>query len=284
VVVLWSFSSVASGWLRSVATEASQRRIVASALLDEVRPPLGFRASVVSNLTDWNGDSDSEEFQRLVKAVRRIASCETAKVRGDRSHLMSAILRPAEARGGPDASGSAPTPAARPDKAPQSGNDDSNRPRTLFLCYRRGDTEDAAGRLCDRLVAVYGAGRVFIDIDSVPLGIDFVDHVTDQISKCSAVIVMIGKQWLTIKDKKRRRRLDNEDDLVRAEIAAALKQKIPVIPVVVQNASMPVADDLPDDMRLLARRNGIQLRPEQWREGVERLLKELDKVMGPASG
>ena len=52
-----------------------------------------------------------------------------------------------------------------------------------------------------------------MDIDSVPLGIDFVEHVTEQIGKCSAVIVMIVKQWHTIKDKKRRRRLDNEDDL-----------------------------------------------------------------------
>ena len=71
---------------------------------------------------------------------------------------------------------------------------------------------------------------------------------------------MIGKRWLTIKDRKRRRRLDSADDLVRAEIRAALQQKIPVIPVTVQNAAMPQTEDLPDDIRLLARRNGIQLR------------------------
>ena len=120
---------------------------------------------------------------------------------------------------------------------------------------------------------------MFIDIDSVPLGVDFVDHVSQQIAGCSAVLVMIGKQWLTIKDRKRRRRLDDADDLVRAEIRAALQQNVPVIPVVVQNADMPRGDDLPDDIRALARRNGIQLRPEQWKEGVDRLLKELDKVM-----
>jgi hypothetical protein len=59
----------------------------------------------------------------------------------------------------------------------------------------------------------------------VPLGIDFVDHVTEQIAKCSAVIVMIGKQWLTIKDKKRRRRIDNEDDHVRAEVRGGGRPK-----------------------------------------------------------
>ena len=92
----------------------------------------------------------------------------------------------------------------------------ANRARqvpSIFVCYRREDTQDAAGRLHDRLVDAYGPERVFMDIDSVPLGIDFVEHVAEQIGKCSAVIVMIGKQWHTIKDKKRRRRLDNEDDL-----------------------------------------------------------------------
>jgi hypothetical protein len=158
----------------------------------------------------------------------------------------------------------------------------ANRARevpSIFVCYRREDTQDAAGRLHDRLVDAYGPERVFMDIDSVPLGIDFVEHVAEQIGKCSAVIVMIGKQWHTIKDKKRRRRLDNEDDLVRAEIRAALQQKIPVIPVTVQNAAMPQAEDLPDDIRLLARRNGIQLDAARWRTDVERLIKELDQVM-----
>ena len=154
----------------------------------------------------------------------------------------------------------------------------------LFLCYRREDTEDAAGRLRDRLADAYGAARVFMDIDSVPLGIDFVEHVTEQIGKCSAVIVLIGKQWQTIKDKKRRRRLNNEGDLVRAEIRAALQQKIPVIPVTVQNAAMPHPEDLPDDIRLLARRNGIELSAIRWKTDVERLIKELDRVMKPSTG
>ena len=149
----------------------------------------------------------------------------------------------------------------------------------IFLCYRRDDTPDAAGRLHDRLVDAFGAERVFMDIDSMPLGIDFVDHVAEQIGRCKAVIVMIGKRWRTIKDKKRRRRLDNKDDPVRAEIRAALQQKIPVIPVTVQNAAMPSAEDLPDDIRLLARRNGIELNAIRWRTDVERLIKELDRVM-----
>jgi len=168
--------------------------------------------------------------------------------------------------------------AAKPTITPGAALTSIDR-QTLFLCYRREDTEDAAGRLHDRLTATFGQDRVFMDIDSVPLGIDFVDHVTEQIAKCSAVIVMIGKQWLTIKDKKRRRRLDFEDDLVRAEIRAALQQKIPVIPVTVQNAALPHADDLPDDIRPLVRRNGIELSATRWSTDVERLIKELERVL-----
>jgi hypothetical protein len=176
--------------------------------------------------------------------------------------------------------------AAKPDSQELSafaekypGIDTDEDARRLFICYRREDTQDAAGRLHDRLVAAFGCERVFMDIDSVPLGIDFVDHVTEQIGRCSAVIVMIGKQWRTIKDEKRRRRLDNDGDLVRAEIRAAMQRKIPVIPVTVQNAVMPQADDLPDDIRLLARRNGIELSATRWATDVERLIKELDRVM-----
>lgn len=99
----------------------------------------------------------------------------------------------------------------------------------------------------------------------------------------TAVVVMIGRQRLKIKDKSRRRRLDNEDDLVRAEIAAALQQTIPVIPVLVEDAKMPNAADLLDNIRLLARRTGMELSATRWKSDVERLIKELDRVMKPSS-
>ena len=100
----------------------------------------------------------------------------------------------------------------------------------VFVCYRREDTPDAAGRLQDKLIDTYGIDRVFMDIDSVPLGIDYVEHVQEQMGRCRAVIIMIGPRWLSILDKRGRRRLELEDDMVRAEVEAALQQKVPVIP------------------------------------------------------
>ena len=118
-----------------------------------------------------------------------------------------------------------------------------------------------------------------MDIDNVPLGVDFVEHVSKQLAGCAAVIVMIGRQWLSVSDKHGRQRLQVADDLVRVEIAAALDRKIPVIPVLVQDAEMPPTEELPENIRLLSRRNGIDLSGSAWKAGVDRLIKELDRVM-----
>jgi TIR domain len=149
--------------------------------------------------------------------------------------------------------------------------------RRLFVCYRRADTASEAGRLKDAIASAYGPQAVFIDIEGLRLGTDFVKAIEEQVATCAVVIVMIGRNWL--KATGRRRRLDDPADMVRAEIASALRQEIPVIPVLVQDAAMPAEKSLPEDVRQLARRTGIALRHDLWREGVERLLKELDLIM-----
>jgi len=243
LLVLWSEHSVRNELIKAEAHYARDRGVIVSAMLSQQHVPTTFRGESCADLTNWNGYAAGDGFTHLTRLVEsRLAA------------------RPHAAR----------TPGHAPEPSP-----------TIFLCYRREDTQDAAGRLHDRLVDAYGPERVFMDIDSVPLGIDFVDHVTEQISRCSAVIVMIGRQWLKLKDKRRRRRLDNDDDLVRIEIAAALKQKVPVIPVLVQDVAMPDPDHLPDNIRSLVRRNGIGLSATRWRTDVERLIKELDRLMKP---
>jgi TIR domain len=252
IIVLWSRHSIDSEMVVDEADAARVRKVLLPVLVEDVTPPFGFGQFQHVNLATWQGDINDPQFRALQEAMERIASRSASPQVRD-------VSQPA-----------LPRAPVRPS---------ADHVSSVFVCYRREDTQDAAGRLQDRLIERYGSGRVFMDIDSVPLGVDFVDHVSQQIAGCSAVLVMIGKQWLTIKDRKRRRRLDDADDLVRAEIRAALQQNVPVIPVVVQNADMPTTDDLPGDIRPLSRRNGIHLRPEQWRDGVERLLKELDKVM-----
>jgi hypothetical protein len=149
----------------------------------------------------------------------------------------------------------------------------------LFLCYRRDDAQDAADRLREALVKAYGSERVFMDIDSVPIGVNFVTYIAEQLQSCAAVLVMIGRNWTKIADHAGNRRLDDSDDHVRVEIATALKHKVPVIPLLVQDASMPRAKDLPEDIRPLAFQNGMALPRQFWGESVERLLKDLNPFM-----
>jgi TIR domain len=241
VVALLSRKSVSLPAFQEQVIAAEYRNTLLPLQIEDVVPPSMLRAKHITDLTAWSGHPNDLRFQGLLATIR---------IYVDRR------------------------PVHRSRKV-------ASRKQNAFICYRRGDAADAAGRLYDHLSAVYGSSRVCMDIESVPLGIDYVEHVGQQIGQSSVVIVMIGNQWLTINDKKRRRRLDSEDDLVRAEIRAALQQSIPVIPVVVQNAEMPVADDLPEDIRPLARRNGIELSATRWSANVERLLKELDKWMKP---
>src|SRR5437867_3178615 len=96
----------------------------------------------------------------------------------------------------------------------------------LFLSYRREDSADVTGRLHDRLSAHFGRDAVFMDIDSVPFGVDFRDHLHRWIASCDAVLVMIGDEWLN-------ERLADPADFVRIEVEAALARGIPVVPVLV---------------------------------------------------
>ena len=115
----------------------------------------------------------------------------------------------------------------------------------LFINYRREDTAPYAGRLYDRLTAHFGAGQVFIDIDQIEPGEDFVEAINAKVGACEVAIVSIGPDWLSVADASGKRRLDDTEDFVRMEILAALERKIRVIPVLVGGARMPTKQDLP---------------------------------------
>jgi hypothetical protein len=275
VVLLFSHAALNSEIILRDAAAAAGRKVLVGARLERAPMPLGWRYQKFVELTGWDGAADDERLPPLIARIEDVVSRQKEARLAASTSVPDWVAQPAVAAALLDNSLTPPAPVPGVDAAVTT----PAAPRTLFICYRREDTEDAAGRLKDHLAGAYSAERVFMDIDSIPLGIDFVDHVNAQIAQCSVVIVMIGRQWLSIRDKKRRRRLDDVNDMVRVEVAAALKQQIPVIPVVVQSASMPTADELPEDIRLLARRNGIRLQSEQWKDGVDRLLRELERYM-----
>jgi hypothetical protein len=149
----------------------------------------------------------------------------------------------------------------------------------IFINYRRDDSAGFAGRLHDRLVPYFGADKIFMDIDNIEPGEDFVDVINEELNSCSVFIVLIGQRWLITTEESGGRRLDNPDDFVRLEIATALQRKIRVIPVIVENASMPSSSELPDDLAPLARRQAVLLNHASFDSDVERFINYLDLIL-----
>ena len=144
----------------------------------------------------------------------------------------------------------------------------------VFISYRREDSEGQARALFRDLSETLGKSAVFMDVDSIALGRDFREVLQEHLASCDSMLVLIGTRWLTAGDNGERR-LDHPDDFVRQEIAAALKRKIPVTPVLVQGARIPDHSQLPDDLKELAYRNGFELSHTRWDSDVRELIQRL---------
>lgn len=147
--------------------------------------------------------------------------------------------------------------------------------RAIFISYRRDDTEGHAGRLFEDLRDRFGKSAVFMDVSGIEPGRDFRRVIEQQVASCGVLLAMIGKNWLTAVDADGKRRLDDAADFVRLETASALKRDIPVIPVLVHDAAMPRAEQLPDDLKELAFRNGVELTHARWSSDVQLLIDAL---------
>jgi hypothetical protein len=125
----------------------------------------------------------------------------------------------------------------------------------IFISYRRDDAAGEAGRLADHLQRRFGAARIFLDIETIEPGTDFVEVLRRSLSETAAVLVVVGRRWLDITDATGlRRRLDDPADFVRQEVEQALGRGVPVVPVLVQGATLPRAGDLPPSLAPLVTR------------------------------
>ena len=154
---------------------------------------------------------------------------------------------------------------------------------TIFLSYRRQDAAGHAGRLADSLIAAFGSQHVFMDIDAIRPGTDFVDVIDAALDRCDVLLAVIGAEWLDSRDAAGRRRLDDPEDFVRVEIGKALARDVRVVPVLVQGATMPRADELPDDLAPLARRQAFELSDTRWRHDADALVRALSEQPVPAA-
>src|SRR5262249_38127387 len=145
----------------------------------------------------------------------------------------------------------------------------------VFISYRRDDSAGYAGRVRDRLERELGRNLLFMDVDGIPLGTNFSKVLHEEVSKCGVLLAMIGPNWPDARDEHGNRRLDDPNDFVRIEIAAALQRNVPVIPVLLEGARIPKADELPEDLKELALRNGMEIRHASFQDDMNRLIRGL---------
>jgi hypothetical protein len=151
--------------------------------------------------------------------------------------------------------------------------------KNIFISYRRQDSRDVAGRMCDRLLRHYQQKEIFWDIDDISPGQDFRARVRQEIGRTSIVLAMIGPHWLQCRSAAGARRIDEPDDMVRTEIEIALERGREIVPVLVNDAHMPLAAELPASIRALAGRSAFRLRPDpDFHRDMDRLVERIEAI------
>lgn len=158
---------------------------------------------------------------------------------------------------------------------------------SIFISYRRADSMAYTGRIYDRLVNAFGAHHVFKDVEDIPPGEDFRSVLDKALTKADVVLIIMGPQWLMITDDGGKRRLNDPTDFVRIEVETALKRNdVLVIPVLVNNATMPSAEALPAALKDLAFRNSVVVRNDpDFNPDINHLITAIEKrLKGERSG
>jgi hypothetical protein len=153
----------------------------------------------------------------------------------------------------------------------------------ILISYRRADTAFLATTLDEKLAARFGRENVFMDVDSIPAGRDFREHLNGVVASCDVVLAVIDERWLDALDEAGRRRLDLPTDWVRLELETALRRGIPVIPLLVAGAGIPPRDRLPEPLRGLAYRQALALRSgKDFRHDVDMIACEIERTCAVA--
>jgi formylglycine-generating enzyme required for sulfatase activity len=154
----------------------------------------------------------------------------------------------------------------------------------IFISYRRADSKYVVDRIRDRLIAAYGGEAVFRDIESIQLGQNFSHVLNEATSTCNVMLVVIGPQWAGITDVRGNKRLFDPQDFTRIEVETGLSHnEILVIPVLVMNAMMPSATEIPESLHDLLFRNAISIRNDPDFNGdMLRLMEGINRLIGPA--
>ena len=229
---------------------------------------------VIDLIRDWTGRREGRtvkfkgkgiEFEGSPEELQRLLDSLEAK------HFFQET-QPAEKESGAESNAEA---SSVPEGQTPTRKKSSRSPK-VFISYRRADSADVTGRIYDRLMRHFGESAIFKDVESIPLGIDFKEHLEKAVGKCKICLVVIGDKWLDATDSSQNQRLQDPRDFVRIEVETALNRNIPVIPLLVRGAAMPTEETLPPSLGKLAYRNAIPIRPDpDFHRDMDRLIEAI---------
>jgi hypothetical protein len=148
----------------------------------------------------------------------------------------------------------------------------------IFVSYRRDDGAAEAGRIADRLRLHYGQESVFLDVDSIGAGRDFLGTIQSNLAASDVLLAVIGNHWLDLAcPGSSRRRIDDPEDYVRLELSLALQRRVAIFPLLINDANMPLPGELPTELRALAYRQAIRITFTSFDHDVAHLLAELQR-------
>jgi hypothetical protein len=119
-----------------------------------------------------------------------------------------------------------------------------------------------------------------VDIDEIEPGVDFTEAIAKSLESCDVMLAIIGPGWQGINAADHSSRINNPNDWVRLEISTALKRNIRVVPVLVDGAELPTAEQLPEDLQSLLRRQAYEISNKRWKYDTEELIRFLVKSVG----
>ena len=150
--------------------------------------------------------------------------------------------------------------------------------KKIFVSYRREPDQYVAGNLCRELRRQFGESQVIRDKESIEGGVSWKEYVLGEIDRDAVLLVLVGKDWSDIRHASGSRRLDNPEDPIRLEIADALRDGATIIPLLLENAQMPAAADLPPEIAPFAELNALKLRDGDWEPDVAKIVQRLERV------
>ena len=153
----------------------------------------------------------------------------------------------------------------------------------VFINYRRGDDPGFVQALFARLEQSFRSEDLFMDVDHIAAGVDFVRALDEKVAQCDVMLAVIGKGWLDARDADGKRRLDDEQDFVRIEIESAIRRGKLIVPVLVGGATLPEAEDLPASLKPLVRFNAVRLTHERFRDDARGLVSGVQKALKEAA-